>query len=354
MSRNIKSSIAGMAILGLLCSCTNTKTDSTMHSVRQIAPSPNDAIATEHFYGTVNDKDEINVSFKVPGQIEKVFVKDGDFVKEGQLIASLDKADYQLGLEAAQTQYEQLENEIKRLELLYKSKSVSENDYEKAISGLKQAKVQYQTYKNKIDYTELYSPISGYIQHFNYEPSEMVDAGMTVANIISAGNRQIEINIPIATYMKRDKFKSFLAKTLSTEESIPLRLISITPKADNNQLYRMILAFDGNIPASITPGMNCEVQINIANDNPANEYTVPMRSVFEFEGKEYVWTISQDSIVTKREVSMTGMDDKGNAIISAGLDGNEMIVDAGVDMLQENEKVRILPEISDTNIGGLL
>ena len=59
MSRNIKSSIAGMAILGLLCSCTNTKTDSTMHSVRQIAPSPNDAIATEHFYGTVNDKDEI-------------------------------------------------------------------------------------------------------------------------------------------------------------------------------------------------------------------------------------------------------------------------------------------------------
>ena len=87
MSRNIKSSIAGMAILGLLCSCTNTKTDSTMHSVRQIAPSPNDAIATEHFYGTVNDKDEINVSFKVPGQIEKVFVKDGDFVKEGQLIA---------------------------------------------------------------------------------------------------------------------------------------------------------------------------------------------------------------------------------------------------------------------------
>ena len=58
--------------------------------------------------------------------------------------------------------------------------------------------------------------------------------------------------------------------------------------------------------------------------------------------------------MTKREVSMTGMDDKGNAIISAGLDGNEMIVDAGVDMLQENEKVRILPEISDTNIGGLL
>ena len=58
--------------------------------------------------------------------------------------------------------------------------------------------------------------------------------------------------------------------------------------------------------------------------------------------------------MTKREVSSTGMDDKGNAIISAGLDGNKMIVDAGVDMLQENEKVRILPEISDTNIGGLL
>jgi len=54
----------------------------------------------------------LNVAFKTAGQIESVNVKEGDYVRASQLLASLDDKDYKLGLEALQVQYDQLSDEV--------------------------------------------------------------------------------------------------------------------------------------------------------------------------------------------------------------------------------------------------
>ena len=51
---------------------------------------------------------------------------------------------------------------------------------------------------------------------------------------------------------------------------------------------------------------------------------------------------------------VTEINEKGEALITAGLKGNERIIKAGVNALQENEKVRVINEDSRTNIGGLI
>ena len=56
----------------------------------------------------------------------------------------------------------------------------------------------------------------------------------------------------------------------------------------------------------------------------------------------------------KRAVTVSGLDEKGNAIITNGLTGNEQVVRAGVNVLQDNEPVRVVEEQMKTNIGGLL
>ncbi|HAW07326.1 MAG TPA: efflux RND transporter periplasmic adaptor subunit, partial [Rikenellaceae bacterium] len=90
-----------------------------------------DSTGTLTYPGIVQEMHTINVAFKTAGQLANINVKEGDYIKEGQLIASLDDADYKLGVEALQIQYDQVSDEVSRMRELYKNKSLSANDYEK-------------------------------------------------------------------------------------------------------------------------------------------------------------------------------------------------------------------------------
>lgn len=159
-------------LLLLTNGCTEKPTQTFIRSVMLTTPIPSGAESIKNFSGVVQESHNIGLGFKTAGQIEKIYVKEGDYVKKGQLIAQLDHTDYQLGVQALEIQYKQLEDEVKRTEALYRSKSISINDYEKAQAGLQQLKVQLQVNRNKLAYTRLHAPTNGYIQSVNFAPSK--------------------------------------------------------------------------------------------------------------------------------------------------------------------------------------
>lgn len=131
-----------------------------------------------------------------------------------------------------------------------------------------------------------------------------------------------------------------------------MTLLSLTPKADGNQLYRMRLAFAEQPSKQLTAGMNIEVRILSKVDSTG--YTLPLCSVFHENEDSFVWVIGDDSTVHKRNVVLHGIDSEGDAVVASGLSGDETIVRAGVNSLQEGEKIRIIEQPSKTNVGGVL
>jgi len=148
-----------------------------VHSVMTVTPVNRQESAVRNFSGVVKENSTVSLSFRTPGQIRSILVKEGSHVKRGQLVATLDTKDYQLQVDAAQTQYNQMKNEVERLRQLHEGKSLTGNDYEKAVSGLEQLRIQLQNAKNQLSYTSLRAPVDGTIQKVNFEPSEMVNAG---------------------------------------------------------------------------------------------------------------------------------------------------------------------------------
>ena len=71
-------------------------------------------------------------------------LREGDRVRQGQLLARLDAKDYQLQVNAVQIQYDPVKAEVERLRLLFEGNSLSANDYEKAASGLEQHRQHHQ------------------------------------------------------------------------------------------------------------------------------------------------------------------------------------------------------------------
>ena len=328
--------------------------DAEVCNVSLTTPVRLEQVCRKNYPGIVREAHTINLGFKTSGQIECIFVKEGDHVRKGQLLAQLDDKDYRLSVEALQIQYDQLKDEVTRTHRLFDRKSISANDYEKASAGLKQLGVQLQMEKNRLGYTRLYAPTDGYVQAVNFSPAEMVDAGTALFTLLDVSHMEVEADIPMDEYRQRNHFAGYACRVNGTEESFPMKLLSLTPKADGNQLYQLRLTFDGQPSGLLTAGLNVEVNISMVDSIATEKLAVPLRAVFCDGGKPCVWVFGQDSIVRKRHVVLDSMDAEGRAVVTEGLLPDEQIVRAGVNALQDGQHVGVVEKPAETNVGGLL
>lgn len=351
----MKRAIMMIVVAGVFASCGDApQCGSTVHSVMVTTPEAMEGTVVKNYSGIVREAHTINLGFKTPGQIERILVAEGDYVHKGQLLAELDDADYRLGVEALQIQYDQLKDEVGRTEQLYRQKSISANDYEKATAGLRQLGVQLQANKNKLNYTKLYAPTDGYIQAVNFSPAEMVDAGTALFTLLDVSRMEVVADIPVAEYQQRDRFTRYFCQVAGSEGELPMQLLSLTPKADGNQLYQLRLTFMGQPGKQLTAGMNVQVGIVMTDTVGATGFALPLCAVFRDGDTSCVWVLGADSTLVKQQVVLDGSDSRGRAVIREGLTGSEQIVRAGVNALQEGEKVRVIERASKTNVGGLL
>ena len=345
-----------MAILaGTLYSCSEpARKDTEVRNVELTTPVPLEKIGRKSYLGIVKEAHSINLGFKTAGQISHILVKEGDYVRKGQLLARLDDKDYRLGVEALQIQYDQLKEEVARTKRLFEQKSISANDFEKASAGLRQLGVQLQVEKNRLDYTRLCAPTDGYIQAVNFSPAEMVDAGTSLFTLLDISRMEVEVDIPVNDYRQRQQFLEYGCRVSGSKDTLPVKFLSLTPKADGNQLYQLRLSFSKQPDRQITAGMNVEVGISLTDSVSMEKLSVPLRAVFRDGDNTCVWVFNPDSTVSKRPVTVSGMDAEGRAVITEGLSANEQVVCAGVNVLKDGQRVEVVKKASETNVGGLL
>lgn len=337
----------------MLGSCSDRQTTTpTPPSVYIAQVGEGNTDDSRSFAGHIVDQHSISLGFKTAGQIKRICVREGQHVAAGQLLAELDNSDYCLGVEALQIQYDQVAAEVARTKRLFEKKSITANDFEKAEAGLRQLGVQLQVNKNKLAYTQLHAPTSGIIGAVNFEAAEMVDAGTAVFTLLNSSPLEVECEVPASVYSNLAHFNNFTGTVSGQEGIYPLKVLSVVPKADSNQLYRLRLGFASAIGKQITAGLNVAVQANC--QLAASEFTVPAAAVFNHEGKENVWVLQADSTVTMRPVSISGVPSEGQLTIAAGLSNGEQVVSAGVAALHQGQRVRVIEQPSKTNVGGLL
>lgn len=178
---------------------------------------------------------------------------------------------------------------------------------------------------------------------------------MPVVTLVSGDRQEIEINIPASTYLQRKEIASFTtAFDFLPDQLVQLRLISMAPKANANQLYTVRLALPENLSTQPSPGMNAMVNV-VFNDSASRKTEIPSSALFRKDGQTFVWvynapggTIGQRAVVVER------LDTQGNAVVTQGISAGEQIVTAGVHKLTDKQAVRPVTTESETNVGGLL
>ena len=138
------------------------------------------------FTGVAQAGIESRLSFKVPGTVKILSVKVGDKVNYGQLLAQLDKNDYELQVQQAQAALSQATSQARnasstfnRVRSLYESSSTSKSEYDGARTSKESAEAAVRTTEKQLEiaqlqlsYTQLKAPASGAIAAVNTEVNE--------------------------------------------------------------------------------------------------------------------------------------------------------------------------------------
>jgi len=306
--------------------------------------------------GKVKASEDINLAFRVSGTIQRILVKDGQAVRAGQLLAELDPSDYQIQLDATEAQYKQVKSEAERVIALYKDGGTTPVAYDKAVYGLKQITALYEHHKDELSYTKLYAPFNGYIQKHLFKAHETVGAGMPVLQMVGQSTPEVEINLPAAEYIRREQFGDYQCTfDIYPGKVYPLKLIGITHKANSNQLYTMRLKLEAEGLPMPSAGMNTMVSIRL-NDGESNELMVSSNALLQENGHSCVFVYHPETgTVQSEEVSIVRLTGDGHSIItSPSLKPGDIVVTAGVHSIRNGEKVKPMPPVSETNVGGLM
>lgn len=342
----------------MLAACgQRTQTADSKPTVKIDTVTSADEQAAIQFPGRVKAAQDINLAFRVSGTILQMKVDDGTYVRKGQLLAELDPTDYQIQLDATEAEYLRIKAEAERVMALYKENVATADANDKAVYGLKQITAKYNHAKDELEYTHLYAPFNGYVQKRLFNPHETIGAGMPVLSMISEGTPEVEISLPAAEYIRRQQFTGYTCTfDVYPGQEYSLELISVTPKANANQLYTMRLQLNNNGKQPVpSPGMNTMVTINCATPGVHN-LILPGGAVFSKDGKSAVFVYDAASgTISSCEVSVIRLLSDGRSLVTSDcVKPGDLVVASGVHHVKEGEQVQPLTPASETNVGGLL
>lgn len=337
-----------LSLLVLLTGCagSGTKEEHARYVQCDTVRSAGGAIAQSRFSGRVKAASEADVAFRVAGQIARMNVAQGQFVRKGTVIAQLDPSDYRTQLDATEAEYAAVKAEADRVIELYTKKSVTPNEYDKAVNGLKQITAKLEAHRNALSYTRLVAPFDGYVQKKLFDVGETVGAGMAVVSLVSTDSPEIEINIPTADFVRRGDY----AEATATVDGFPdkvfgLELVGINRKANLNQLYTT--SFRIKDAGQVAPGMAAMVTIRYKADG-----TSLMRIPFTALAGDSVWVL-RDGKAAKQAVEIKEVKNDGTALVEGVTEG-DLVISRGINTLKEGQPVKALPAKSKTNAGGVL
>lgn len=303
----------------------------------------------EHFVdlqGNITTKENILVSAQVAGTLNKVYVKKGDWVQKGDLLAEIDAGGMDNQLEQLRASAELAKTTFDRQSRLWEQNIGSEIQY-------LQAKTQYEAQKNAFEQmekmlakTSITAPFSGIVDQVLADPGSLVAPGMAgqLFRLINLSNMYVVVDVPeryIGSIRKGNSAMvhiDVLGKTVETTVRETGNYI-----APSNRSFEVELAVP-NKDRSIKPNLNARVAINDYSNDAA--ILIPQSVISEnAAGQQYVYVMTDATNgvgTAKRRIVTTGQASDQKIEILSGLAPGDVIVIEGARRLKDGQRIKTI------------
>jgi RND family efflux transporter MFP subunit len=342
-----------IAALSLLMACErpqDTAEPPLPRLVRTLSVTAQGDNTWHEFPGQVEAARKADLSFRVAGELKKLLVKEGDLVKQRQLLALLDDTDFRIQLDRSQAQYDKTESDFQRAEKLFDRRAISNADYDSLKAQWESARASLAAARQNVAYTKLKAPFAGRIAVRHVENYEEVQAKQAIVTLQDPKTIMIRIDVPESVMIRVRE--SSEPEVYAVFRQIPDRKFPLTLKEVSTQSDEQTKTFSVNfiMPAvegfNLLPGMS--VTVHARPESPAVDgqkvIHVPAHAVLEDESGRFVYLAKSKGegrgVVEKRLVSVGEMSTLGLAVIN-GLAEGDKVVTAGMSKMVPGLEVRL-------------
>lgn len=294
-----------------------------------------------YFTGTASleAEGEAKVVAKTSGVVEKIFVEEGQKVKEGQLLAQLDDDRLVLDLKQAQARLNQLEREFKRNSELFKKKIISAELYDRVQSDYEMQKTQVERATLLKNYTSIRAPIGGVVAERMIKRGNMLQQDQQCFHITDFDPLLAILHVPEKelSKLKKDQ-KAFLEVDALKNERFKGKILRISPVVSRETGTFKVTVAVTDPAGKLKHGMFSRVRI--VYDVRKNTLLVPKDAVLT-EGKEKVVFVVKDKKASRKLVEV-GYINTTHLEIKSGLQKGDTIVQTGQGALKDGDLVDIL------------
>ena len=322
----------------------------------------------DDFSGRVEAIDRVEIRPRVGGTIDEVHFQEGQLVKKGQLLFTIDPRPYQAELAradaavaGAQASLALAKTEADRTRRLIDEHAVAQREMDQRDNALVEANASLQaavaarlSARLNLQYTAITAPVAGRVSRAEITVGNVISAGATapvLATVVSVSPVYVNFEIDESTFLRyasngaagntgTDRIP--VAVGLTNEDGYPRqgKIKSFDNKLDTGSGTIRVRAVLNNADGALTPGMYARVRTGGAA--AADAVLIDDKAVGTDQDKKYVMVVGADNKATYRTVKLGPMVD-GLRIVRSGLKKDEKIVVNGLQRIRPNDTVTPVP-----------
>lgn len=284
--------------------------------------------------------DNIQLSAKTAGIVTHVFVREGDAVNNGQILAQIDNTLILRGMDELKSQLELANTVFERQKNLWDQKIGTEVQFLQAKSNKESLERRLASLQEQSEMTKIKAPINGTIEAVNIKVGENAAPGMQVFRVVNTNDLKASAKISeayISTIHKGDKaVVTFpdLNKTFNSSVSFVGRNIDALTRS---------FPLEVKLPAStdLRPNMTSILRIVFHTEKAA--LCVPVNVVQDINGEKVVYVAESDgknTVARRKVVEVDGVYDN-LAQIKSGLKAGDKVITVGYQGLNDGELIKI-------------
>ena len=341
-------------------------------AVTVAVPVQRTIVDQDEYVGRFVPVDSVEVRARVSGYLEQVHFQDGQLVKQGDLLFTVDKRPFQNTLDQARANLAQArsnltyaEADLARGARLVRDKTITDQVFEQRAQAKRNAEAlvswnekAVQQAELDLEFTELKAPISGRIGDRRVTPGNLVTGGTggnttLLATIMSRDPIRFEFTFDEASYLRYERFSTGGKEVTGREGSVIVALKLID---ENDFPHRGYMDFVDNVidrssgtirgravfsntDGMFTPGMFARVRVP---GSPAYAaLLVPDAAIVTEQARKYLLVVGADNVATQKYVTLGQVVD-GLRVIKDGLAGDDRVIING--LLQARPGSKVTPQ----------
>jgi membrane fusion protein, multidrug efflux system len=343
MMKRVVASIALSSLL-LFTSCNKKKEEKEEAAIYPVtSPVVMDTVIDKEYVAQIRSVKNIEVRAQEKGFLEKIYVDEGQYVYQGQVLFQIMPKLYQAELLKAQAEVAQATIELKNASTLANNNIVSKNEKAMAKAKLDAANAEANLAQTHLSFTNIRAPFSGIIDRLPLKLGSLVDEGDLLTSLSDNTDVYTYFNVSEPEYLSyqthaADRGSNQVALVMANGDIFPQKgqVQTIEGQFDSETGNIAFRAKFPNPDKLLRNGETGKVRMTLPLKNAL---IIPQKATYEIQDQKYVFVVDKNGVAKSRNIKIA-YELPDVYIVASGLSTGDKILLEGVQKVKDDQKVQ--------------